>query len=61
MGGFEAFLKEYAIYGYPVLFIVHPLFLMGCFVTGLALVLAATLPPAARAARLDLLIALQYE
>jgi ABC-type lipoprotein release transport system permease subunit len=36
-------------------------FLTGCFVAGLALVLAAALLPAERAARLDLLIALQYE
>ena len=47
--------------GYPVPFIVHPLFLAGCFAAGLALVLAAALLPAERAARLDLLIALQYE
>jgi ABC-type lipoprotein release transport system permease subunit len=47
--------------GYPVPFIVHPLFLTGCLVAGLALVLAASLLPAKRAARLDPLIALQYE
>ena len=47
--------------GYPVPFIVHPLFLAGCFAAGLVLVLAAALLPAERAARLDLLIALQYE
>ena len=43
------------------LFIVQPVFLTGCFVAGLALVLAAALLPAERAAQLDLLIALQYE
>lgn len=47
--------------GYPVPFVVHPIFLTGCFVAGLALVLAAALLPAERAVRLDLLIALQYE
>ena len=47
--------------GYPVPFIVQPIFLTGCFVAGLALVLAAALLPAEQAARLDLLIALQYE
>jgi len=50
-----------ALLGYPVPFIVQPVFLTGCFVAGLALVLAAALLPAERAARLDLLIALQYE
>jgi putative ABC transport system permease protein len=50
-----------ALLGYPVPFIVHPLFLAGCFVAGLGLVLAAALVPARQAARLDLLIALQYE
>ncbi len=47
--------------GYPVPFIVHPMFLTGCFLVGLALVLVAALLPAERAVRLDLLIALQYE
>ena len=50
-----------ALLGYPVPFIVHPLFLAGCFVAGLGLVLAAALLPAEQAARLGLLIALQYE
>ena len=36
--------------GYPVPFIVQPIFLTGCFVAGLALVLAAALLPAERAA-----------
>jgi len=47
--------------GYPVPFVLHPVFLVGCFITGLGLVLVAALLPAERAARLDLLIALQYE
>ena len=47
--------------GYPVLFIVQPIFLTGCFGAGLALVLAATLLPARRAAGLDLFIRPQYE
>jgi putative ABC transport system permease protein len=47
--------------GYPVPFVLHPLFLVGCFIAGLGLVLVAALLPAERAARLDLLIALQYE
>jgi putative ABC transport system permease protein len=47
--------------GYPVPFIVHPIFLTGSLVAGLALVLAAALLPAQRAARFNLLIALQYQ
>ncbi|MGO9110304.1 MAG: ABC transporter permease [Thermoguttaceae bacterium] len=47
--------------GYPVDFLLHPWLLAGCLGFGLALVLIAALAPAERAARLDLLIALQYE
>ena len=47
--------------GYPVDFALHPYLLAGCFGIGLVLVLLAALLPAERAARLDLLIALQYE
>ncbi len=47
--------------GYPVPFVLHPVFLVCSFITGLGLVLVAALVPAERAARLDLLIALQYE
>jgi putative ABC transport system permease protein len=47
--------------GYPVAFVVYPWLLAACFGFGLILVLIAALAPAARAARLDLLIALQYE
>jgi putative ABC transport system permease protein len=47
--------------GYPVDFVVQPLLLVGCFAVGLVLVLLAALVPAERAARLDLLIALQHE
>jgi putative ABC transport system permease protein len=50
-----------ALLGYPLPFLVDPVFLIGCLVAGLALVLAAALLPAERAARLNLLIALQYE
>jgi putative ABC transport system permease protein len=47
--------------GYPVDFVLHPWLLLGCLGFGLTLVLIAALLPAERAARLDLLIALQYE
>ena len=38
--------------GYPLPFIVDPVFLIGCLAAGLALVLAAALLPAERAARM---------
>jgi putative ABC transport system permease protein len=47
--------------GYPVDFVLHPWLLAGCIGFGLALVVIAALAPAERAARLELLIALQYE
>jgi putative ABC transport system permease protein len=47
--------------GYPVPFVLHPWLLAGSFLAGMALVLIAAYWPARRAAKLDLLIALQYE
>ncbi|MGA2253095.1 MAG: FtsX-like permease family protein, partial [Thermoguttaceae bacterium] len=47
--------------GYPVDFLLHPGLVLGCLGFGLTLVLIAALAPAERAARLNLLIALQYE
>jgi putative ABC transport system permease protein len=47
--------------GFPAPFTLHPMLLGGSVVIGMALVLAAAFVPAERAARLDLLIALQYE
>ncbi len=47
--------------GYAVEFVIHPWVLAGSVVIGLGLVIATALVPAERAARLNLLIALQYE
>ena len=47
--------------GYAVEFVIHPALLAGSVIGGLALVLVTALLPAERAARLNLLIALQYE
>lgn len=47
--------------GYAVDFVLHPALLAGSVVGGLALVVLTALVPAERAARLNLLIALQYE
>ncbi len=47
--------------GYPVPFVLHPILFVGCFAGAMLLVLLASWAPAERAARLDLLAALQYE
>ncbi len=47
--------------GYPVTFALHPVLLAGSFGIGLMIVLVAAALPARRAARLNLLVALQYE
>ena len=48
--------------GYPVAFVLHPWLFVGCFLGTIVLVLLASVLPAERAARLDLLeAALQYE
>jgi ABC-type lipoprotein release transport system permease subunit len=47
--------------GHAPLFALHPSLLFGCVVAGLVVILAAAWLPAERAARLNLLIALQYE
>ena len=54
-------LSMVTLLGYPVPFILHPLLFVGCFAAAMALVLLASVLPAQRAAKLDLLIALQYE
>jgi putative ABC transport system permease protein len=47
--------------GYPIAFSLHPWLLAGTFAAAMLIVLAAAWLPAERAARLDLLTALQYE
>ncbi len=50
-----------AVLGHSVEFALHPELLAICFAAGIAIVVLAALLPAERAARLNLLIALQYE
>ena len=50
-----------SVLGYPTPFTLHPWLIAGSLAIGLALVMAAAFGPAQRAARIDLLIALQYE
>ena len=47
--------------GHPVAFGLHPTLVLGSFLAAFAIVLIAALVPAQRAARLNLLTALQYE
>jgi ABC-type antimicrobial peptide transport system permease subunit len=49
------------LFGQAVPFAIHPLLLAICFVSGLTVILLSAWVPAERAARLNLLIALQYE
>ncbi|MBN1395615.1 MAG: ABC transporter permease [Pirellulales bacterium] len=49
------------VLGYSVAFAIHPSLLAICFAFGLAVIILAAWLPAERAARLNLLIALQYE
>jgi putative ABC transport system permease protein len=50
-----------SVLGYPTPFMLHPWLIVGSVALGLLLVMLAAFGPAQRAARLDLLIALQYE
>jgi putative ABC transport system permease protein len=61
VGAYVTNLCAMAVLGHAVDFALHPEILAICFGAGLAIVLAAALIPAERAARLNLLIALQYE
>jgi putative ABC transport system permease protein len=54
-------LSAEAILGHKITFVFHPVLVAGSVVLGLAIVLAASLIPAERAARLKLSSALQYE
>jgi len=61
VGAYITNLSSWAILGHSVDFALHPELLAICFGAGLAIVVVAALLPAERAARLNLLIALQYE
>jgi putative ABC transport system permease protein len=61
IGSYITNLSYSAILGNPIQFAFHPMLVLVVFGFSLAVVLAAAWIPAARAARLNLLIALQYE
>jgi len=54
-------LTSVPLLGYAPAFALHPSLMLGCFGLGLVVIIAAAWLPAERAARLNLLIALQYE
>jgi putative ABC transport system permease protein len=61
IGAYIINLSSIPLFGYTVDFVVHPSLMAVCFFTGLAVILITAWIPAERAARLNLLIALQYE
>jgi putative ABC transport system permease protein len=61
IGSYVSNLCVVPVLGHAVEFALHPMLLAVCFATGLVVIIAAALVPAERAARLNLLIALQYE
>jgi ABC-type lipoprotein release transport system permease subunit len=54
-------LSSATLLGHAPAFALHPSLMAACFGIGLAVIIAAAWLPAERAARLHLLIALQYE
>lgn len=61
IGAYVTNLCTVPVLGYSVEFALHPSLLVICFVTGMVVIILAAWLPAERAARLNLLIALQYE
>jgi putative ABC transport system permease protein len=61
IGSYTINLCSMPLFGYAIDFAVHPELLAVCFFTGMIVILFAAWIPAERAARLNLLIALQYE
>ncbi|MEN6452045.1 MAG: FtsX-like permease family protein, partial [Thermoguttaceae bacterium] len=61
VGAYVMNLASMPLLGYQPDFTLHPSLMAICFVAGLAVILLAAWLPSARASRLNLLIALQYE
>jgi putative ABC transport system permease protein len=60
-GSYTINLCSIPLFGHAADFAIHPMLAVACFVIGMVVILLAALIPAERAARLNLLIALQYE
>jgi putative ABC transport system permease protein len=61
IGAYVMNLSSLPLLGHAPTFALHPSLILSCFGIGLAVIVAAAWLPAERAARLNLLIALQYE
>jgi putative ABC transport system permease protein len=61
VGSYTINLSSIPLFGHAPDFVIHPILMLSCFLIGMAIILIAALIPAERAARLNLMIALQYE
>lgn len=61
VGSYTINLSSIPLFGHAAAYAMHPSLVLGCFGAGMAIILLAAWLPAERAARLNLLIALQYE
>jgi putative ABC transport system permease protein len=61
VGSYTINLSSIPLFGHAAAFVVHPSLMLTCFSVGMAIILLAAWIPAERAARLNLMIALQYE
>jgi putative ABC transport system permease protein len=61
IGSYTINLSSIPLFGHAADFAIHPVLVVSCFAIGMAIILFAAWIPAERAARLNLMIALQYE
>jgi putative ABC transport system permease protein len=61
IGSYTINLSSIPLFGHAADFAMHPVLVLACFAVGMAIILIAAWIPAERAARLNLMIALQYE
>ncbi len=61
IGSYTINLSSIPLFGHAADFAMHPSLVLACFTVGMAIILLAAWIPAERAARLNLMIALQYE
>jgi putative ABC transport system permease protein len=61
IGSYTINLSSVPLFGHAAEFVMHPVLVLWCFGAGMGIILLSAWIPAERAARLDLMIALQYE
>ncbi|MGD0519264.1 MAG: FtsX-like permease family protein [Thermoguttaceae bacterium] len=61
IGSYTINLSSIPLFGHAADFAMHPVLVLACFAVGMTIILVAAWIPAERAARLNLMIALQYE